>query len=161
MSITLLAAISTNNCIGKNGEIPWHIPGDMKRLKNLTLGKVVIMGRKTWESIPDKFRPLPNRTNVVITRQSDYSVPEDVEIYNSLLTALNAHTNEEIIGFGGQAIYEGLLKKADTLEITHVDQIIEYGDAFFPDIDPLAWKEVWREDHDEYSFVTYHRVQGS
>lgn len=158
MSITLLAAISKNNCIGKHGEIPWNIPEDMKRVKNLTTGNVIVMGRKTWESIPDKFRPLPNRINIVITRQADYAVPDGVEVHGSVEAAIAAHQDKHIIGFGGQGIYETMMPLADTLEITHVDKTIVDGDAFFPDIDPAVWKEVWREDHDGFAFVRYRRT---
>lgn len=158
MSISLVAAISKNNCIGKNGELPWHIPEDMKRVKELTTGNVVVMGRKTWESIPEKYRPLPNRTNVVITRQEDYSVPQGVFVYASVEDALEAHKGEHIIGFGGQMIYEHLMPRADTLEITHVDEHVDACDAFFPSIDLDAWKETKREDHNGFSFVTYKKA---
>jgi dihydrofolate reductase len=159
--ITLFAAISNNNCIGKNGEIPWHIPEDMIRLKKNTIGKVLIMGRKTWESIPKKFRPLPKRTNVVISRNTDYLVPEGVFVYTDIKEAVEAFSDKEIIGFGGQFVYEALMDTADKLDICHVDQTIEDGNAFFPTIDPAVWKEVEREDHDGFSFVQYKRVQSS
>lgn len=155
MSIALVAAISKDHCIGKGGEIPWHISEDMKRVKKLTTGKIVIMGRKTWESLPEKFRPLPNRTNVVITRQKDYIVPPDVKVYNSIDSALEAHDQDEVIGFGGQKIYESLIEKADTLYITLVDQTVEGCDAWFPKINLDIWIEDAREDHEGYSFLTY------
>lgn len=155
--ITLLAAMSANNCIGKDGEIPWHIPEDMKRVRQVTTGKVLIMGRKTWESIPEHRRPLPHRTNVVISRNTDYEVPTGVELYSSIDEALAAHPDEEIVGFGGQFVYEALLEQADVLDICHVDRVIENGTAFFPDIDHENWHEVWREDHEGYSFVRYER----
>lgn len=156
--ISLFAAISKNNCIGKDGEIPWHIPEDMKRLREATTGKVLIMGRKTWESIPEHRRPLPKRTNVVITRNTEYLVPPGVEVYASIENALGAHKEEDIVGFGGQFVYEELLDKAELLDICHVDTIIEDGNAFFPTIDPSQWKEAWREDHDGFSFVQYRRI---
>src|SRR3989344_7248852 len=89
MSITLIAAISKNNVIGTEGRLPWHIPEDLKRFKTLTVGKVVLMGRKTWESIPEKFRPLPGRTNVVVTRQADFPLPEKTIRASSVEEALN------------------------------------------------------------------------
>lgn len=158
MSITLVAAISKNNCIGKAGGIPWHIPEDWKRMQAVTTGKVLIMGRKTWESIPEKRRPLPNRTNVVITREPKENFPPGVEVYATVTEAIAAHKDEEIIGFGGQKIFEEMIKIADALDITHVDRMIDACDAYFPAIDPNVWEETWREDHEGFSFVTYKRV---
>lgn len=155
--ITLFAAISKNNCIGKHGDLPWHIPEDIKRMRAATLGKVLIMGRKTWESIPEQRRPLPKRTNVVITRNPDYKVPEGVEVYGNVNQAIAAHKDEEIIGFGGQSIYETMIDIADTLDICHVDTYVKDGNAFFPKIDTKIWKEDTREDRDGYSFVVYKR----
>lgn len=156
--ITLVAAISQNNCIGRDGALPWHIPEDFKRMQALTLGKVIVMGRKTWESIPEKRRPLPGRTNVVITREPASRFPAGVEAYKTIAEALAAHPNEEIIGFGGQKIFEEMINIADVLEITHVSQTVEAGDAYFPSIDPKIWQEAWREDHPGFSFVTYKRI---
>jgi len=158
-SISIVAAISTNNCIGKNGELPWNIPADMKRVKELTVGKNVIMGRRTWESIPEKYRPLPNRTNIVITSDANYSLPAGVERNATVQEAINAHQGEEIVGFGGQRIFEAMLPLADTLYITHVDRVVEEGDAFFPLIDSSIWKEVERKNHEGFSFVTYKRIR--
>ena len=156
--ISLDAAFSENNCIGKGGKIPWHIPEDMKRVKALTIGKVVIMGRVTWESIPDKFRPLPDRTNVVITSQVKYTVPSGVEVYASVDAAIAAHPNEEIVGFGGAGIYKALFDRAEVLYITHVRGTIEACDAFFPNIDAAIWQETARKNHEGFSFVTYQRI---
>ena len=158
MSITLIAAISENNCIGKNGDLPWNIPEDLQRVKRLTTGKTLIMGRKTWESIPEKYRPLPQRTNIVITRNDTYELPKEVKKYASIQEALHAHDGEDIISFGGEGIFREMIDYADTLEITHVHMSIEDGDAFFPTIDPTIWEETWREDHDDFSFVTYKRI---
>ncbi len=155
--ITLFAAVSQNNCIGKDNCIPWNIPEDMKRMREVTKHKVLIMGRKTWESIPEKRRPLPERTNVVITRDPGYILPGGAERYASVTEALAAHPNEEIIGFGGTAIFEEMIPIADILDITHVSQTVEECTAFFPTIDPAIWKETWREDHDGFSFVQYER----
>lgn len=155
--ITLVAAISKNNCIGKGGAIPWHIPEDWKRMQAITMGKVLVMGRKTWESIPEKRRPLPGRTNVVITHEPPEHFPGGVEVYPTVQAALAAHQGDEIISFGGQKIFEETIAIADLLEITHVDQTIDACDAFFPPIDPTVWKESWREDHEGFSFVTYKR----
>ncbi len=159
MSINIIVAISKNNCIGKDGTLPWHIPADMKRVKELTTGKNVVMGRNTWESIPEKYRPLPNRKNIVITRTLAYSVPEGVEVYTSITEAIEAHKGEDIVGFGGQRIFEEMLPLADILYITHVDQVVEECDAFFPKIDLGIWQETERENFDGFSFVTYEKIK--
>ena len=156
--ITLIAAISKNNCIGKDNAIPWDIPEDMKRMREITKGKVLIMGRKTWESIPENRRPLPQRTNVIITRDKNYPLPPDAERFDSVNEAVAAHKNEDIVGFGGQRIFEEMISIADVLDLTLVDQNIENCHAFFPVIDPKVWKEIWREDHSDFAFVSYHRV---
>lgn len=152
--IALIAAISENNCIGKSDTLPWYIPEDLKRFKKITTGHTVIMGRKTWESIPEKFRPLPNRTNIVITRNTAYPVPEGVLLYHSVEEALK-HVEGDSMIIGGGEIYAQSIDLADTLFITHVRGIIEGGTAFFPTIDPAIWKETEREDHEHFSFVTY------
>lgn len=156
--ISLVAAISENNCIGVNGAVPWYLPEDMARMKALTFGKVVIMGRKTWESIPHAFRPLPDRTNVVITRQENYPLPPGVERYHSVEAAMAAHAGEDTVSFGGTAIYAAMLPHADVLYITRVHRHID-GDTFFPDVDWSAWKETGREAHNGYTFFTYTRTR--
>jgi dihydrofolate reductase len=155
--ITLVAAVARNGCIGKDGALPWRIPDDMQRYRRITMGKVVVMGRKTWESIPAKFRPLPGRTNVVVTRNPDYPVPDGVERAPSLEAALAAHAGEEVIVNGGGEIYARAMPRADALDVTHVDRDVD-GDTFFPAIDPVVWRETWREDHDGFAFVTYRRA---
>lgn len=156
MSITLIAAISTNNCIGKNGNVPWHIPEDLEHFKHATMGKIVLMGRKTWESIPLKYRPLPKRKNIVITRQTHYPVPEGVEVHQTVDEALAAHAGEDIMVVGGGEIYAQTIDRADILDITHVEQAVE-GDAFFPEIDLKKWEEVSRNNQTGYTFVLYHK----
>ncbi len=156
--ITLIAGIAQNNCIGKNGTLPWHLPEDLKHFKELTTNKTVIMGRKTWESLPEKFRPLPNRKNVVITRQDDYTVPEGVLTFSSTTDAFAQLSTEDVFIIGGAELYKQTIDHADALEITHIDQTVE-GDAFFPEIDLSVWKEVWRENHDGFSFVRYERMK--
>ena len=126
-------------------------------MREITVGKVLIMGRKTWESIPEKRRPLPNRVNVVITRQADYLLPEGVERFDSVEEAVQAHSGQEIVGFGGTHIFEKMIGMADTLDITHVDQEIDACDAWFPQIDPTKWEVVKQEKYDGFSFVTYKR----
>ena len=153
-----MAAVSRNSCIGKDNGIPWHIPEDLVRMRELTLGKVLIMGRNTWESIPEYRRPLPKRTNVVITRQENYSVPEGVEVYSTIQDAIEAHAGEEIVSFGGTRVFHDMMPMADTLEITHVHKNVDACTAFFPEVNKKEWKEICREDHDGFSFVTYKRI---
>ncbi len=155
--VTIVAAVARNGCIGRDGGLPWRIPEDMKRYREITMGKVVVMGRKTWESIPAKFRPLVGRTNVVVTRQDDYSLPAGVERVDSLDAALTVHAADDVVINGGGAIYAQAMDRADRLDLTHVERAVD-GDTFFPAIDPATWKVVWREEHDGFSFVTYERV---
>jgi dihydrofolate reductase len=115
------------------------------------------MGRKTWESLPEKFRPLPNRKNVIITRQTDYAVPAGVEVFNSLDEAYAAHSQDEVMVMGGAQIYAQALERARRLYVTHVEREVEECAAFFPAIDPGVWLETNRESHPDFSFVTYER----
>ncbi|HYE60209.1 MAG TPA: dihydrofolate reductase [Candidatus Kapabacteria bacterium] len=157
MSLSLVAAVAENQCIGKNGTLPWHIPEDMKHFKELTSGHVVLMGRKTWESIPEKFRPLPHRINIVITRQEAYAVPEGVFVFPTIEEALAAFPGKDMMVIGGAQMYAETIGRADTLYITHVHSVVP-GDTFFPSIDPTIWRETDRKDHDGFSFVTYKRI---
>ena len=152
--IILIAAVSDDGYIGKNGKLPWHIPEDLKRFKELTKGHPVIMGRKTWESLP--IKPLPERTNYVITRQAGY-VAEGAIVVNSLEEAIKkaGKESDRLFIIGGGSIYSQAMKLADVLEITEVHRKVE-GDVKFPEIGK-EWKEVKREDFREYSFVTYVR----
>ena len=157
MSITIIAAIGTNNVIGTDNDLPWHIPEDLKHFKECTSDKTVLMGRKTWESIPQKYRPLPNRKNIVITKDTTYQVPAGVLVYNDLDQAIHFHKSEDLFVIGGATIYNQTITHADALEITHVNQSPD-GDALFPIIDTTIWKEVSREDHDGFSFVRYEKL---
>ncbi len=156
MSVSLIAAVSKNNCIGLHNQIPWHLPEDLKHFKNLTTGKIVLMGRKTWESLPEKFRPLPNRKNIVVTRQSDYALPDGVERFSEIEEAIKKYGDQEIMVIGGAEIYKQTIELADTLYITHVHQTVA-GNAFFPVIDATVWQETERKDEFGLSFVTYKR----
>ena len=156
MSLSLIAAVANNGVIGSKNAIPWHIPQDMKRFRELTTGKIVLMGRNTWESLPAKFRPLPNRLNIVITRQANYSVPNGVERYTSVDEALTAHQNKDIVVIGGGEIYRATIDQADTLHITHLNTEYE-GDTLFPTIDPQQWKKTTVDIHPDFTFTTYQR----
>ncbi len=156
MSIILVAAVAKNGCIGKGGTLPWHIPEDLAHFKKLTTGKIVLMGRKTWESLPAKFRPLPGRKNIVITRQADFAVPAGVELHHSVNAALAKHHTSTVSVIGGAELYQQTIDLADTLYLTEVHRTVE-GDAFFPPFDKTIWQETKRENFPAYSFVTYTR----
>ena len=157
LSIALIAAVAANNVIGNKGEIPWHIPEDMRHFKELTLGHPVVMGRKTFESIMKILgKPLPGRVSVVITRQENYTVPEGVRIYRSLDGALEAFKNQDIFIIGGGEIYSQSIGRADTLYITHVQKTVA-GDAHFPKISRGEWELVQEEKHEGFRFATYKR----
>lgn len=134
MILSLIAAMDRNRVIGVRNGLPWHLPEDFKHFKAVTMGKPVVMGRKTFESIG---HPLPGRRNIVISR-SDYSA-EGIEVVTSIDDALALVSNvAEVMVIGGASIYEQLLPMADRLYITHVDTEVE-GDAWFPEIDPACW----------------------
>jgi dihydrofolate reductase len=154
--IVLVVAIAQNGVIGKNGAIPWHISDDMKRFKALTLGHTVVMGRKTWDSLPKK--PLPGRVNVVVTRQQDWQA-EGAVVAHSLGQA-TAGTSGAVMVIGGAEIYERALPLATRIELTEVHKNFP-GDAFFT-LDRKGWHEAAREDHVapdgvRYSYVTLSR----
>lgn len=155
MEKIIVAAVSENRVIGKNGDIPWHLPEDLKHFKQLTMGNPVVMGRKTYESLPDSFRPLPGRTNIVLTR-SEPEVPESVELANSLDEAwsIAEEYGEEVYVIGGSSIYEQTIEDADRMVLTRVHESFE-GDSFFPDWNKENWEELEREDKEKLSFITY------
>lgn len=132
--MVLIAAVGRNKELGKNGELLWHIPGDLKRFKDLTTGHPVIMGRKTWESLPEKVRPLPGRANIVITKQSGYQATGAM-VVNSFEKAVEKASetegSEEIFVIGGGEIYREALPYASKLYLTLVDAHAE-ADTFFP-----------------------------
>ncbi len=154
MILAIIAAIGKNRVIGKDGKLPWHISEDLKRVKRLTTGHTVLMGRKTFESLG---KPLPDRRNVVV---SSKEIP-GVETYPSVADALNALADrEKVFVFGGERMYAQLLQRADELYLTLVDEEID-GDAFFPPYEHLlnsTFKFVNEELHDGYKFVEYCRV---
>ena len=131
--IVIVAAVAKNRVIGKDNRLLWNIPEDMAHFKALTAGHTVVMGRKTWESLPPRFRPLPGRRNIVISRQKDYAAP-GAEVADSLENALKlALTATTVFVIGGGQIYRQAMPLADRLEITEVDLEPE-GDAWFPEI---------------------------
>lgn len=153
--ISIVVAIANNNVIGKRNALPWYLPEDLKRFKELTIGHTVLMGRKTFESIMDKLgKPLPERKNVVITRDPNYSVPNGVLVYHSVQDAFAALSEDDIFVIGGGEMYSQTIDNADTLFITHIDKDYD-GDVFFPDIDPHIWKKIEEESHTDFSFTKY------
>jgi len=158
--ITLIAAIGKNRELGKDNDLIWHLPNDLKRFKKVTSGHDVIMGRKTFESLG---KPLPNRTNIIITRNTEYKV-KDCIVANSLEAALNATTDSNPYILGGAEIYSQAINIANILDLTFVDATLE-ADVFFPEIDLNIWKETSRENFKaddkhkyDYSFVTFKRT---
>lgn len=154
--IVIIAAVARNRVIGKDNTLIWNIPEDMAHFKALTSGQTVIMGRKTWESLPPRFRPLPGRRNIVISRQAAYAAP-GAELADSLEGALQlADGTETAFIIGGEQIYRKAMAVADRLEITEVDQAPE-GDAWFPEIPEEVWSRVAEQAGHGYAFVTYRR----
>ncbi|WP_272151339.1 dihydrofolate reductase [Tenacibaculum aiptasiae] len=160
--ITIIAAIAKNNALGKDNDLIWHLPADLKRFKKVTSGHHILMGRNTFESIG---KPLPNRTSVIITRNNDY-FKDGCLIANSIEEALDmAKEDSDIFIIGGAQIYQQAIEKGlvDKLDITLVHHEFE-ADVFFPTIDPTIWEEVSRENFKaddknkyDYSFVSYVR----
>lgn len=141
--LTLIAARARNGAIGKDGTLPWHIPEDLKFFKRETLGGAIIMGRRTWESLP--FKPLKDRLNLVVTSTLDlpgHAVPD----LDAAFAAARAAGYARIYGIGGERVFRDLLPRADRLLITEVDVDIDGADAFFPDFDPADWREIERFD---------------
>ncbi len=141
--ISLITAVSANGVIGRGGELPWHLSDDLKRFKQLTLGKPIVMGRKTFESIG---RALPGRQNIVLTRQSDF-IADDCDIVSSAGAAIAiAGGADELMVIGGSDIYKLFLPLAGRIYMTRVDVDID-GDAHFPELDDNQWQETRHENH--------------
>lgn len=136
--ISLIVAIAQNNAIGKDNDLLWHISEDLKYFKKTTNARTVLMGRKTWESLP--FKPLKNRRNIVVSSQKDYQI-SGAELFSDIDSALNAVNNntDEVFCIGGASLYKALLPKADKLYITRVYKDFE-ADVFFPEIDEQIWE---------------------
>jgi dihydrofolate reductase len=167
MTISIIVAASENNVIGKDNTLPWHLPNDLKYFKDKTMGHCVVMGRKNFESIPDKFRPLSGRTNIVITRQKDYR-PQGSIIIHSIDDAIQFAKEQgetDCFVVGGGEIFKQSIHLCDVIYITRIHQQIE-GDIFFPKLNPAEWKEVSREDFKadekneyDYSFIKLLRIK--
>ena len=159
--VGMIWAQSTSGTIGRAGRIPWRVPEDMAHFKEVTTGHTVIMGRKTWDSLPPKFRPLSNRRNIVVTRSSDWSA-DGAERAASVEAALQMAGDETVWIAGGGEIYRAAMNRASVLEVTEV-RVDEDGDTSAPTIGP-EWRasvgELRRSSHDgtEYRFLTYERI---
>ena len=158
--VYLVAAVAENGVIGVNGKLPWHLPEDLQHFKRLTVGHPVIMGRRTWESIG---RPLPNRTNIVVSRRDDFQAA-GANVAPSLEAALALCTGAgPVFVIGGGEVYRAALPYAAGLVLTRIHRDYE-GDARFPAIDPADWKESRREEHVSasgipFDFVWYERAE--
>ncbi len=161
--ISLIAAIGKNNELGKNNTLVWDMPADMQYFRNKTKGHVVVMGRKTFESIG---HPMPKRQNIVITRNKNY-LPKDIDVAHSLDEALKLvpETEKEIFIIGGTEIFKQAMPIADRLYITHIDATDKEADTFFPEIIPITWNETSREEHKkdesnpfDYTFSVYEKI---
>jgi len=144
--ISFVVAMDTNRVIGANGRLPWRLPDDMRWFRQVTVGKSVIMGRKTYESIPAKFRPLPDRHNIVVTRQLDYEAPGATVVHSIEAALKTAGNGSEIIIGGGSDLYTQLLPQAGRLYLTLV-QAEFAGDTYFPEFDETEWVLALRESH--------------
>lgn len=146
MDIALIWAMSRNGVIGRGDRLPWRLPKDMRHFMAVTMGKPVIMGRKTYESIPAKFRPLRGRHNIILTRDRTYEAP-GATVVHSVEEALDAVEEvEEIIIGGGANLYAQLLPQTSRLYLTLVEAELE-GNAYFPEFERSAWRETFRQHH--------------
>ena len=167
MTISLIAALTKNRAIGLDNGLPWHLPDDMKYFMQTTKGHHVIMGRKNYDSIPEKFRPLPNRTNIVVTRQQNLQAPH-CTVVHSLVDAMDIAQKAgetELFIIGGSAIYQLGMPFAQRLYLTEIEADLS-GDTFFPDFDRTSWREVSRKHHPAdnrhayaFDFVIYERIK--
>ena len=166
MLLSFIVAVSENNAIGKDNKLPWHLPEDLKFFKRTTMGKPVLMGRKTFESLG---KPLPGRLNIVVSANKELAVPEGVLLYSDLNDAIARLQEEQVEeGFiiGGGKVFEETMQMADRMYVTRVACTIPDATAFFPDTDHTHWKKVWEERHEAderhtyaYTFEQYERIE--
>ncbi len=159
LDIALIAAVAGDGVIGRDGEMPWHYPEDLRRFKQVTTGHPVLMGRRTYEAIEARLGgPLPDRTNVVLSR-GDPDVADEVIVVGGVEEAVEVAREtgaETAFVIGGATVYEAFLPLADRMLLTEIDASYE-GDTYFPDFDREEWEEVEREERAEFAFVTYER----
>jgi dihydrofolate reductase len=159
--VSIVVAQSRNQVIGTRGGLPWHLPSDMRRFRELTSGGTVVMGRRTYCSLPDRFRPLPRRRNVVVSTNPGASFP-GAELHTSLSAALDA-CDRHCFVIGGSEVYAQAMPLVDRLYVTQVDAVVE-GDVFFPPISPDAWhcveqSEPLVENGFPFAFKVYERAR--
>lgn len=151
MLISLIVAVSRDNCIGLDGDLPWHLPADLQYFKTTTFGHHVLMGRRCYESIPPRFRPLPGRPNLVLTRQTNFEAPGAV-VVNSLPAGIELARFEgetELFVIGGAQIYKLALPLADRLYLTRVETTVDQCDTFFPKLDLARdWQLLSTQKHE-------------
>jgi dihydrofolate reductase len=157
--IAIVVAHAANRVIGRDGELPWRLPADLRRFRELTLGGAVVMGRRTFESLPDPFRPLPERRNLVLSGDRSYR-PQGADVFSSLDAALDACERDCFV-IGGEVTYRQALPRCERLYATEIDAELD-GDAFFPEIDAAQWRcvqdgERLVENDLGYTFRTYER----
>jgi dihydrofolate reductase len=163
VKLSLVAAVARGGVIGRGGALPWRLPEDMAHFRELTIGHPVVMGRRTWDSLPDRFRPLPGRRNVVVTR-NDAWTGEGAERAGSLAEVLELLGDaSHVFVIGGGELFAEALSRADELLLTEIDLQVE-GDTFFPRWDRDAFAEMVRETHlsadgTPFAFVTYERTR--
>jgi dihydrofolate reductase len=161
VKVSIVAAVARNGVIGRDNSIPWRIPEDLTRFRELTTGHPVVMGRRTWDSLPERFRPLPGRRNVVVTRDSEWRA-DGAERAASLADALVLVSGApRLFVIGGGQLYAEALPLADELLLTEIDSDIE-GDTLFPSWERASFEEVSREEHVSvtglpFAFATYRR----
>ena len=161
MKISIVVAMASNRVIGLNNTMPWHLSADLQNFKKITMGKPILMGRRTFESIG---RPLPGRKNIIVSRNKDYK-QQGCLVYNSIDEALeNCRDEEEIMIVGGACFYETMLPVADRIYLTQIHKHFE-GDTFFPEFDSSLWREIERMDFNDdqnvafdYSFITLEKI---
>jgi dihydrofolate reductase len=162
--INIIVAASTNLVIGKDNDLPWHLPTDMKYFKETTNGHIVVMGRKCWESIPEKFRPLPNRKNIVMTRDKDYNANGAIvsHDFEQILKSYES-SHEEVFIIGGAELYREAFKYAHRLYLTQILQEVE-GDVFLDGLESNDWclvegSEIHEENGMKFRFELYEKKQ--
>lgn len=166
MIISMIAAVASNGVIGKNNDLTWSLPDDMRFFQQQTKGHTVIMGRKNWESIPEKWRPLPNRKNIILTRDKTFTATGAVIIhdFSEALAIAKKEEEEEVFVIGGAQIYKLAFPLAHRLYITEVHGKPD-GDTFFPEWNKSAWVEKSRKHHEvdekhaySFDFVLYEKI---
>jgi dihydrofolate reductase len=167
VKISFVVAASENNAIGKDNRLIWRLPDDMKFFKEKTIGHCIVTGRKNYESIPDKFRPLPDRTNIVVTRSKDYQAPGAIVVHSveEAIAKAKELGETDLSVIGGGEIYNAMMPYVDIIWLTRVHHEFD-AHVFFPVLDPTEWKITWREEHqaDEkhpyaFTFLKYERIR--